>query len=86
MYQRVDATGDITITLPTMNSSERVYKEIHLLYWSANAYTVTVTANSANRILWESVPTLEANAITEFIFIGKGDAWMCKGITYKQQS
>ena len=67
---------------------DRVYKEIHLFYWSSNTYTVTVTAANVedSRILWESVPTLEANAVTEFIFIGKGDAWMCKGITYRSQS
>ena len=86
MYQSVDATGNINIILPTMASSERVYKEIHLFYWSANTYTVAVTADRANRILWESVPTLEANAVTEFTFIGKGDAWMCRGITYRSQS
>ena len=87
MYQRVDATGDIAITLPSMNNSTRIYKEIHLFYWSEGTHTVTVaTATTGIKVLWESVPTLEANAITEFIFIGKGDAWMCRGITYRQQS
>ena len=85
MYQRIDATGDITITLPSMESKTRIYKEIHLFYWSEGTHTVTVAADASNQILWESVPTIEANAITEFIFIGKGDAWMCRGITYKQQ-
>ena len=87
MYQMVDATGDITITLPSMNMRTRIYKEIHLFYWSEGTHTVTVAAATTdNQVLWESVPTIEANAITEFIFIGKGDAWMCRGITYRQQS
>ena len=86
MYQRVDATGNITITLPSMNKNTRIYKEIHLFYWSEGTYTVTVAATNGNQVLWESVPTIEANAITEFIFIGKGDAWMCRGITYRKQS
>ena len=87
MYQRIDATGDITITLPSMNGSTRTYKEIHLFYWSEGTHTVTVAAATThNQVLWESIPTIEANAITEFIFIGKGDAWMCRGITYRQQS
>lgn len=48
---------------------------------------VTVAAaNTDNQVFWESIPTIEANAITEFIFIGKGDAWMCRGITYRLQS
>ena len=86
-YQMVDATGDIAITLPLMATGERIYKEIHLFYWSDNAHTVTVSsADPSNVLCWESVPVLEANAITEFIFIGKGNAWMCRGITYKQQS
>ena len=83
----VDATGDITIILPQISNSDNLYKEIHLFYWSDNAHTVTVSsADPSNVLCWESVPTLEANAITEFIFIGKGDAWMCRGITYRQQS
>ena len=87
MYQRVDATGNITITLPSMNRNTRTYKEIHLFYWSEGTHTVTVAAATTdNQVLWESVPTIEANAITEFIFIGKGDAWMCRGITYRLQS
>ena len=87
MYQRIDATGDITITLPSMNKKTRTYKEIHLFYWSEGTHTITVAAATTdNQVLWESVPTIEANAITEFIFIGKGDAWMCRGITYRQQS
>ena len=86
-YQMVDATGDITIILPQISSSDNLYKEIHLFYWSDNAHTVTVSsADPSNVLCWESVPVLEANAITEFIFMGKGNAWMCRGITYKQQS
>ena len=86
-YQRIDATGDITIILPQISNSDNLYKEIHLFYWSEGTHTVTVSsADSLNLLLWESVPTIEANAITEFIFIGKGDAWMCRGITYRQQS
>lgn len=79
-YQMVDATGDITITLPSMPSGERICKEIHLFYWSDNTHTITVSsADPSNIVLWGSVPTLEANAIIEFIFIGKGSAWMCRG-------
>lgn len=86
MYQWVDATGDITITLPLMDKKTRIYKEIHLFYWSGETYTITVASANDNKVFWESVPTLEADAITEFIFIGKGDAWMCRGITYRLQS
>ena len=86
-YQMIDATGDITITLPEGNSNDMTYKEIHLFYWSNNVHTVTVSsANASNQVFWESVPTLESNALTEFIFIRKGAAWMCRGITYRQQS
>lgn len=86
-YQRIDATGDITIILPQISSSDNLHKEIHLFYWSEGTHTVTVSsAGSLNLLLWESVPTLEANALTEFIFIGKGNAWMCRGITYRKQS
>lgn len=69
-----------------MASGQRIYKEIHLFYWSNNTHTVTVSsADPSNVLRWESVPTIEANAITEFIFIFKGDNWICRGITYKQQ-
>ena len=87
MYQRVDATGNITITLPALNKSDNIYKEIHLFYWSEGTHTVTVASASSDiKVLWESIPTVEANAITEFIFKKKNNAWMCKGITYRQQS
>ena len=83
----IDATGNITITLPSMIKNDKIYKEIHLFYWSEGTHTVTVSsANADIKVFWESVPTLEANAITEFIFIGKGNAWMCRGITYRKQS
>ena len=86
-YQRIDATGDITITLPQVSAEDNLHKEIHLFYWSEGTHTVTVaSAGSLNLLLWESVPTIEARAITEFIFIGKGNAWMCRGITYRKQS
>ena len=86
-YQRIDATGDIAITLPQLSNSDNLHKEIHLFYWSEGTHTVTVaSADSLNLLLWESVPTIEAKAIIEFIFIGKGNAWMCKGITYRKQS
>ena len=86
-YQRIDATGDITITLPQISNSDNLYKEIHLFYWSEGTHTVTVaSADSLNLLLWESVPTIEAKAITEFIFKAKGNAWMCRGITYRKQS
>ena len=86
-YQKIDATGDITITLPQVSNSDNLHKEIHLFYWSEGTHTVTVaSADSLNLLLWESVPTIEAKAITEFIFIGKGNAWMCRGITYRKQS
>ena len=88
LYQRIAATGNITINLPKMDKSTRFYKEIHLFYWSDKAYTVTVVSpGKANKLFWESVPTLIANTgITEFTFIGKGDSWVCRGITYKLQS
>ena len=88
LYQRVAATGNITINLPIMDENTRFYKEIHLFYWSDKAYTVTVVSpRKANKLFWESVPTLVANTgITEFTFIGKGDSWVCRGITYKLQS
>ena len=86
-YQSIDATGDITIILPKVSNSDNLHKEIHLFYWSERTYTVTVSsADSLNLLLWESVPTIEAMALTEFIFIGKGNAWMCRGITYRKQS
>ena len=86
-YQKIDATGDITIILPQISNSDNLYKEIHLFYWSEGTHTVTVSsADSLNLLLWESVPTIEAKALTEFIFIGKGNAWMCRGITYRKQS
>ena len=86
-YQRIDATGNIAITLPQVSNSDNLYKEIHLFYWSEGTHTVTVaSADSLNLLLWESVPTIEAKAITEFIFKAKGNAWMCRGITYRKQS
>lgn len=39
----------------------------------------------AYNVFWESIPTVEANAITEFIFKRKDDTWMCKRIAYRQQ-
>ena len=86
MYQMVNATGNIDITLPSMRNDDNIYKEIHLFYYSRVTYTVTVaSANRDIKVFWESVPTLEANAITEFIFAKKSGAWMCRGITYRQQ-
>ena len=86
-YQKIDATGDITITLPQISNSDNLYKEIHLFYWSEGTHTVTVSsADSLNLLLWESIPTVVANTMTEFIFKAKGNAWMCRGITYRQQS
>ena len=86
-YQRIDATGNITIILPQVSTEDNLYKEIHLFYWSEGTHTVTVSsADSLNLLLWESVPTIEAKAIKEFIFIGKGNARMCRGITYRKQS
>ena len=84
MYQRVDATGNITITLPALTNNN-YYKEIHLFYWSTTTYTITVTSTNNDKIFWESVPTVAANTITEFIFKAKDGAWLCKGITYRQQ-
>ena len=87
MYQVVDATGNISITLPQMSNNDNLYKEIHLFYWSRDIHTVTVaSANADIKVFWESVPTLEANAVTEFIFAKKPGAWMCRGITYRKQS
>ena len=86
MYQRVDATGNIAITLPAL-TNDGTYKEIHLFYWSTSTYTITVASSYTNdKLFWESIPTVEANAITEFIFKKKDGAWMCRGITYRQQS
>ena len=86
MYQIVNATGDIAITLPTLNN-DGTYKEIHLFYWATATHTITVaSANANDKLLWESIPTVEANAITEFIFKMKDGAWLCMGITYRQQS
>ena len=85
MYQRVDATGNITITLPALTNNN-YYKEIHLFYWSTTTYTITVTPTSDDNLFWESIPTVVANTITEFIFKAKDGAWMCRGITYRQQS
>ena len=86
MYQVVDAKGDIAITLPSLNNSG-TYKEIHLFYWATDTHTITVASTNANdKLLWESIPTVEANAITEFIFKKKDGAWLCMGITYRQQS
>ena len=86
MYQRVDATGNITITLPALTNNN-YYKEIHLFYWSTSTYTITVaSANADIKVFWESIPTVEANAITEFIFKKKDGAWLCRGITYRKQS
>ena len=86
MYQWVDATGNITITLPAL-TNDGTYKEIHLFYWSTTTYTITVASSNTNdKVLWESIPTVEANALTEFIFKKKDGAWLCKGITYRQQS
>ena len=86
MYQLVNATGNISITLPALTNNN-TYKEIHLFYWATTTYTITVASSSSNdKLLWESIPTVEANAITEFIFKKKDGAWLCKGITYRQQS
>ena len=85
MYQRVDATGNITITLPALTNNN-YYKEIHLFYWSTTTHTITVTPTSDDNLFWESIPTVVANTITEFIFKAKDGAWMCRGITYRQQS
>ena len=85
-YQKIDATGNITITLPAL-TNDGTYKEIHLFYWSTTTYTITVASSNTNdKVLWESIPTVEANALTEFIFKKKDGAWLCKGITYRQQS
>lgn len=84
MYQKVDARRDITLTLPAMNYSVS-YKEIHLFYWALNAYTVTVGSANSMDIFWESIPLIEADAVTEFIFIWKENLWICRGITYKKQ-
>lgn len=84
MYQKIDAGGDITLTLPAMSYSVS-YKEIHLFYWALNAYTVTVGSANSMDIFWESIPVIEDNAVTEFIFIWKENIWICRGITYKKQ-
>ena len=84
MYQKVDARRDLTITLPAVGLGNNVYKEIHLFYWSDKTYTVTINTSNNKRIFWQSVPELEANAITEFIFTWKGTEWVCYGITYRQ--
>lgn len=84
MYQKIDTKRDITITLPPMNYSIS-YKEIHLFYWALSVHTVTVGSANSMDIFWESIPTLEADAVTEFIFIWKENLWICRGITYKKQ-
>lgn len=85
MYQKVDATRDITLTLPAMNEGT-LYKEIHLFYWTTQTYTVTVGSANNKGISWESIPTLAAKAVTEFIFIWIGNMWICRGITYNKQN
>lgn len=84
MYQKVTTSRDITITLPTVLNAAS-YKEIHLFYWSSQTHTVTIESANARDIYWESLPTVEANAITEFIFAWKSTEWVCRGITYKKQ-
>lgn len=84
MYQKITVSRDITITLPTMLDNTS-YKEIHLFYWSPQTHTVTIESSNAKDIYWESLPTIEANAITEFIFAWESVEWICRGITYKKQ-
>lgn len=84
MYQKIATSRDITITLPTMLDVTS-YKEIHLFYWSSQTHTVTIESGNAKDIYWESLPTIEANAITEFIFAWESVEWICRGITYKKQ-
>lgn len=84
MYQKITTSRDITITLPTMLDVTS-YKEIHLFYWSSQTHTVTIESGNAKDIYWESLPTIEANAITEFIFAWESAEWICRGITYKKQ-
>lgn len=84
MYQKITVSRDITITLPTMLDITS-YKEIHLFYWSSQTHTVTIESGNAKDIYWESLPTIEANAITEFIFAWESVEWICRGITYKKQ-
>lgn len=84
MYQKITVSRDITITLPTMLDITS-YKEIHLFYWSPQTHTVTIESGNAKDIYWESLPTIEANAITEFIFAWESKEWICRGITYKKQ-
>ena len=84
MYQKITVSRDITITLPTMLDITS-YKEIHLFYWSPQTHTVTIESSNAKDIYWESLPIIEANAITEFIFAWESVEWICRGITYKKQ-
>ena len=79
MYQKVTATGNLNITLPTVSSNTLL--EIHLFYNASSSYTLTVDTS----VEWQSTPTLEANITTEFIFTWNGSKWLAGAVAYNGQ-
>ena len=64
----IDVTGDITVTLPSYSSryseANPFTYEYHVYMKFTNAHTVTF----ADTIKWQSVPTIKAGTVIDFIF------------------
>lgn len=78
---------DVMTGVSSGNGNATFYNtDSHTSYIEVTVTNGVQSFNMDDILLWESIPTVEANAITEFIFKKKASAWLCKGITYRQQS
>ena len=83
----IDVTGDITITLPSYSNwyshPNSFTCEHHIYMKFTNAHTVTF----ADTIKWQSVPTVKAGTVIDFIFnfihYGTTNFWLGGAVVYE---
>lgn len=78
-YQFITLNKDISVNLPTLNSSEAI--ELHLIL---NVTTVGVVTFPSSGLKWlgGTQPTFEAGKVYDITFLSINGSWLCKSEAY----